>query len=348
MQRNVLTGFIYLLAALACSWLLLFRQPLNGPSTFDSGLSLLAVVLFASGAAVVSRRPHLAHICTVAGVVALPWIYATTLKGNVYVNEWIIFNVPDRELPMYGGLARAELAIISVAIIVFAVATGVLRLLPSRWVLRKLPLCTRTWPAVAASVCFIAVWFSQSVMPYRIPGAVDYSKWPILQILHVRKHGLQFHETCVRVWGYRGAPESLSLSWNDRRLFQYRFQQGFAHVEVPKSLGERVAALIQSSRSVKSNWKPIKPLRKWNDEGWYLAGEDIKWQAYTKENQATPPQEVVGLFNDLEEVPRTQETSEDRKDVCLGFCYDPLSGLGALYANHRCGYEAASRDYVCR
>jgi hypothetical protein len=138
----------------------------------------------------------------------------------------------------------------------------------------------------------------------------------------------------------------VSFSWNDRRLFEYRFQQRFTHVEVSKSLGERIAVLIQSSKTVKPNREPIKPLRRWNDEGWYVAGEEVELQAYTKENQAAPPQEVVDLFHDLEKVSRTQETWEDRKDVCLGFCYDPLSGLGALYANHRCRWEETR--VVCR
>jgi len=39
-----------------------------------------------------------------------------------------------RELRFYDGLAMAKLAIIAVALIVFAIGTGILRLLPVRWV----------------------------------------------------------------------------------------------------------------------------------------------------------------------------------------------------------------------
>jgi len=344
-QRKTLTAVVYLLAAVAGTWLLTLR-PLNEPSKFDSALCFLAVALFWLAAGLVARRPNFAHICAVARMLALPWIYTTTLEGNIYLNYWIVFNVPDRELSAYNGLLRTELTIVSVALIVFAIGTGMLRLLPKRWVLRKMPIRERTWPAVAASFCFITVWFSQSVMPYRIPGAVDYSTWPILQILHVRKQGLQFHEMCINVWGHRGFPEAVSVSRNDRRLLQYRFQQGLAHVEVPKVVGERIAPLIQSLKTVKSNREPIKPLRGWNDEGWYVAGEEVELEVYTKENQVRPPQEVVELFHDLENLPRSQQTSEGRKDVCLGFCYDPLSGLGALFANHRCRWEETR--VVCR
>ena len=350
MQRKTPTAFIYLLGAAGTSWLLVSGLTLIRSSKLEAVLCFFAVVLFVLAAALISRRPHFAPICAVAGVVALPWIYTSTLQGNIYGNYWIVFNVPDRELPAYNGLIPTELTIISAALFVLAVTTGALRLLPDRWLLRRKLLCERTWPAVAASFCFLAVWFSQSVMPYRIPGALDYSSWPILQILHVQKHGLQFHETCIRVWGHRGLPDSVSFSSNDRRLLQYRFQQRFANAEVSKSVGERVAALIQSSKTMKSNRELIKPLRRWNDEGWYVAGEEVQLQAYTKENHGVPPQEVIDLFHDLERIPRTHETSEGRKDVCLGFCYDPLSGLGALYANHRCRWEDSNGDarVVCR
>jgi hypothetical protein len=345
-QRSLATAIVYLLAAVADSWLLIAGQPLNQPSKLDSVLCFVAAILFGLGAELISRRPNFAHRCAVAGIVALPWIYTAVLQGNIYTNEWILLNVPDRELRMYMGLARAELAIIAVAMIVFAIGTGILRLLPGSWVLRKKLVRERTWPAAALCFGFLGVWFSQSAMPYRIPGAVDYSSWPILQILHVQKHGLQFHETCLKVGGYRGFPQLVSFSWNDRRLFEFRFQERLAHVEVSKSVEERITALIQSSKTAKSNRELIGPLRRWDDEGWYVWGEEVGFTAYTKENQATPPQEVVDLFHDLEKIPRTNKTSEDRKDVCLGFCYDPVSELGALYANHRCSWEGS--HVVCR
>ncbi len=314
-------------------------------------MCLLAPVFFAFAAGALAHYPKTAHAAALAGIAAIPWIYTSVLRGNIYWNEWIVFNVPDRDLGMYNGLVPAITSIISVALLVLGVVTAGLRLLQDRATARGLLLSSRTWPAFLASFLFLEVWFSQSVMPYRIPGAVDYSSSLIFQILHIQKRGLQYHETSVKVRGYRGMPESVSVTWNDRRLFEYRFPQRSAQVEVPKSLGERLASLIRSSKALKSNGEPIKPLRKWNAEGWYITGEEIERQAYTTHtqgNQSAPPQEVVDLFDDIEKLPRTQETAEDRKDVCLGFCYDPASALGALYANYRCRYEESSRDYVCR
>jgi hypothetical protein len=249
---------------------------------------------------------------------------------------------------MYNMLVFAKLTIVSVGLMAVAIAIAAVRLLPTRWKLRGLPLCERTWPAFGLALIFVALWFSQSVMPYRISVAVDYAGWPIFQILHIEKRGLQFHETCISVWGYRNHPESVSFSGNDRRLFQYRFQQKQAWGELPGPLRDRVGSIFQSSQVSTRNWDVVQPFRKWNVDGWYLTGEGIGLKAYTTDKGTTPPVEIVDLFHDLDKLPRLRETESDRKDVCLGFCYDPLSGLGSLYANHRCHYDSTGGCYVCR
>jgi len=310
-------------------------------------LCFITPILFAFAAGAISHRPAIAHASALAGLMGMPWIYWTTLQDSALGNVWTTFNVSDRELLMYNNLHPVELTIFSIGLIVLAIATATLRLLPAHWSLRGLPLCERTWPAFSASFLFLAVWFSQSVMPYRISGAVDYSSWPILQILHVEKRGFQFHETCINVGGgYRNHPESVSFSGNDRRLFQYRFQQKYASGELPEPLKLRIQSMMQSSESATQNWETVKPLRAWNDDGWYVRAEGIGLKAYTTDKGTTPPQEIVDLFNELQKIPRTWKTQSDGKDVCLGFCYDPLSGLGFLFANHRCRYDGHA--YVCR
>jgi hypothetical protein len=310
---------------------------------------LLSSVLFAFAAGAISHSPTLAHSSALAGLLGMPYIYWTTLRDTPLGNTWTMFNVSDRKLLSYSALHLTELTILSVALIVLAIATAALRLLPARWSLRGLPLCERTWPAFGATFLFLAIWFSQSVMPYRISGAVDYSSWPILQILHIEKRGLQFHETCVSVWGYRGDLTSVYFSSNDRRLFEYRFQREAADStgELQQPLTNRVQAVIRSSESASRNPIEVKPLRKWNEDGWYVTGQGLALKAYTTDKGETPPEEIVGLFNDLEKLPRSVERHSELRDVCLGFCYDPLSGLGAVYANHRCRSDEHG-EVVCR
>jgi len=54
----------------------------------------------------------------------------------------------------------AELTIFAIALIALAITTAALRLLPSHWQFRKLPVCERTWPALAISLLVLALWFS--------------------------------------------------------------------------------------------------------------------------------------------------------------------------------------------
>ena len=322
-----------------------FDEPLF-PYALSSFFCFLVPVLFAFAAGALRFRPALAHVFALTAFVGVPWIYWKTLKDTPLGNIWTMFNLPDRDLGIYDNLHLAEFTILSIALVVLAIATAAFRLLPDRLSFRGAQIRERTGPALAITLIFVAVWFARSVMPYRIAGAADYADWPILQILHVEKHGLQFHETCVRVRGYRGDPFSISVSWNDRRLFHYRFQENYA--DLPEISVGLARPVIRSLKEQDSPREAVKPLRAWNAEGWYVMGEKVGLETYTSENGTAPPREIVDLFTQLASLPRAPQTYSDLKDVCLGFCYDPLSGLGLLYANHRCVYDAARRDYVCR
>jgi len=307
-------------------------------------LSFISPVLFAFAAGAVPYRPALAHSAALFGVLSAPWLY-WSVRGSVLGNVWVMFNAPDRDLPQFSMLHN-ELIILDVLLIVLATTVAAFRLLPAHWKLRKLPLRERTWPAVAICIIVLACWFSQSVLPYRLPGAVTHSGWPILQILHVEKHGLQFHESCVSVWAPPRRPLSVSFSGNDRRLFQYRFQQEHASGQIPEPLAERVRAMVHSDDPANKQRDEVKPLRAWNVEGWYFTAEGAGLQAFTTNTRSTPPQEIIDLFWDLEKIPRSTVSRSDLKDVCLGFCYDALSGLGYLYAGDRC--FSNGDDIVCR
>lgn len=307
-------------------------------------LAFISPVLFAFAAGAVLYRPALAHSAALLAVLSAPWVY-WTVRGSVLANVWVMFNVQDRDLPQFSML-RNELVILAVSLTVLATTVAAFRLLPAHWTLRKLPLRERTWPAIAICTIVLASWFSQSVLPYRLPGAVMRSGSPILQILHIEKHGLQFRESCVSVWGPPRRPLSVSFSGNDRRLFQYRFQQEYSSGQIPEPLAERIRAMVYSDDHANKRWDEIKPLRAWNVEGWYFTAEGAGLQAYTTNTGSTPPQEIIDLFWDLEKAPRSTVSESDLKDVCLGFCYDPLSGLGFLYAGDRCFNNG--HDIVCR
>jgi hypothetical protein len=308
-------------------------------------LTVSLVLAFAGGT--VRYRPTIAAVAALSAVIAEPWVCSNVAKDTPLGNVWTSFNIPDPDRFMGEGFFLLIISIVlSATLIALAVATAAIRLTPSRWRILGTPFRDRTWPAVLLVFAFVAVWFSQSVMPYRISGAMDYSAWPLLKILHVQKQGLQFHEVSVGLWGFRQEPDSVSFSSNDRRLFHYRFQETGSHTELPGSFQQRVHVVLDSLRGTPGNRETLRPIRDWNADRWYLTGENIGLREYSDES--LPPTEIVALFHDLENLPRSREFVSESRDVCLGFCYDPLAGLGRLFANHRCTYDATRRDYVCR
>jgi hypothetical protein len=309
-------------------------------------LCFLAAVLFAFAAGTISYRPRFAHVAALASLMGAPWIYSNAMTDSGLGNVWLVFNVPDNDPGAYMR-PYAYLAIAIVGLIAFAVVTAGVRLLPAQWQFRGTPLRERTWPAFAASIVVLAGWFGQSVLPYRIPGAVDYSDFPVLQILHVEKRGLQFHERCFSVYWQRPyRPISVSFTGSDRRLFQYRFQHNGSSLQLPKALVERIQDIVESSAHEKSRPDVVRPIWNWNADRWYFSGQGFGPRVYGASREPDPPQEVVDLFRELDAIPHYSETHSERKDVCLGFCYDGLSAMGWLYSNHRCFNDR--HGLVCR
>jgi hypothetical protein len=320
-----------------------FREETHSAFSF---LCLTASLFLAFAAGAVFYRATIAHCAALAALVAAPLVYSNVIRDTSLGNVWTSLNVPDQMKWGKGNfLFLTILTILSTILIALGVATAAFRLTPTRWKIVGTPLRDRTWPAFLLTFAFLAVWFSQSVMPYRASGAVDYSQFPLLKILHVQKQGLQFHETCIGLWGYH-KPDEFSLSSNDRRLFHYRIRETGSHTGLPDSFRQRAGSILDSLRGTPGNSGTGGPLRAWNDEGWYLLGENIPFRAYTA--GATPPPEILALFHDIESLPRQPESASDLKDICLGFCYDPLAGLGRIYANYRCGWDSVAKRYVCR
>jgi hypothetical protein len=308
-------------------------------------LCFVSAVLFAFAAGTIPYRPTFAHTAALAGLVSVPWIYSNAMTDSGLGNVWLVFNVPDKELGAYLP-PSAQVAIAIVGLIALAVATAGLRLLPARWQIRGTPLRQRTWPAVGVSTVVLVVWFSQSVLPYRIPGAVDYSDYPVLQILHVEKRGRQFHEKCFSVYWQRPyRPISVSFAGSDRQLFQYRFQHNGSALQLPKVLVERIQAMIESGHE-KRQQEVVRPIWNWNADRWYFSGQGSGLRVYDASNGSNPPEEIVDLFRELDRAPRYSETRSELKDVCFGFCFDPLSAMGWLSANHRCFNDG--HGLVCR
>jgi len=253
-------------------------------------LCFITPVFFAFAAGTLFFQPRLGHATALFGLLAIPSIYLT-LRDSGMGNAWLLFNQPDNRFAFYPPYA--VFGIFFVALLAFATVTSGLQLLPTGWLLGSSPVSARTWPALVVSLAVMIVWFCESVMPYRIPGAVDYSRWPVLQILYIQKRGLQFHETYVSIDGFKFRNEfqlrSVNFSGSDRRLLQYRFKKRGATGQLLEPMRERIRALPTSSNQAHVPWAHIKPVRNWNADNWYVIAQDGGLKAYTTENGSLPP-----------------------------------------------------------
>jgi len=267
----------------------------------------------------------------VAGLVALSGFTWMELSMSPWRNCWIALNLSGRMPGDKGDMISAKLRILAVTLAVFSVVYSAIRLLPPHWKLRNRSLSERTWPCLAACFLVLATWFGWAVMPYRLPGMITRGLGPEWRMLHVEKRGLQFHEVAIGAWGNK-----FSVGRNDRRLFQYRFEEDEHDGEMPQSVALRVAEMLQSLRTKELHTLSPKALREWNAEGWYIHIEGRPVLVFNSEHGTQPPQEVIDVFHEIEKLPSKDDWERETRDICMGFCYDPLSGLGFKYANERC------------
>jgi hypothetical protein len=188
---------LFIIAAL-CFVIGVFRNS-NGDWNWNSfpGPQLIDVarygspLVFASASVLILRRSHWGYCLGVlSGLIALLWFIWT--ESSSAWSSWIDLNGPS-SLTSTTKLS-ATLGMVSAGLNATGAIACLVRLLPARWSLRRLPLRQRTWPAFAGSLLIMAVWFMHSVMPYRVPGMVD-GVTADLRILYVEKQSLHFIET---------------------------------------------------------------------------------------------------------------------------------------------------------
>lgn len=250
---------------------------------------------------------------------------------------WTTFNMSPGD---FGGVpAFAPWLIISVTACVLMLLLSITRLLPSRFNWRGVPLSQRTWPAVSLTLLSFFAWYVVSVSPYRIPVIVD-AATPELTILHVKKNGGRFSEVSIRL--YRDG--RLYKTTYSRHLFQYAFPIEASMAIAPRDLRDAANSLTASMKTNRTG-SAIKSLHGRDADGWYVLGNGE--YAFTTDTGSRPPEQLVLLFNRLDALETVERDRGDRRDICFGFCYDPLAGLGVMYINQRCRWSPDGRTHSC-
>ena len=321
-----LTVVLFLCAAtsIACAFLTIPDAPFPGSmSGWDRPVEIAAKsspFMFMCACGLVFFRTRFGHtLGLVAGLIALSWLVRTECSLAPW-NTWIFLNYRDQGSAEWGLLAFVTLRVLCVAFVVTTVACCLLRLLPAKWELRKSPLSRRTWPAVVAGLSGLAAWFVHSVIPYSVPG-FDHTTRAEFRILHVQKRGLRFQE-----FGASAFREGRVYVWRDeRRLFQYGFNSRVARGGMPY---QRLVSFAESPELWTLHTAPAIALRSWDAEGWYVVLKDSRVLAFTSEYRTVPPEEIMALFREIENLPVSEEQVHGIQDVCLGYCYDPVAALG--------------------
>jgi hypothetical protein len=254
---------------------------------------------FVGAAVLVVLRPRRGYLLgLMAGFVALGLLLRREWTEGW--SSWAFFNISDAAYFRGNTPAAAKMRIIAPALAVVAVSVCLFR--------------RRRWLAFAVAAVVVGTWFGYSVTPYRVIGFNHGTKAGI-RILHVQKRGLSYHETAVV--SYRQGMAWVSR--HDRRLFQYQFEQ-----KVSVVWGEpRAQGISQAPALARLRTGPAKRLWAWNAEGWYVVLNDSRVLFFE-----TPPDEVKAAFEEVEEFPAARQVWVSVRDVCMGFCYDPLAALG--------------------
>jgi hypothetical protein len=334
MRVILATVAVFLGSAISLAWLLV-----QIPSELRSPTLVGSFVAFVVASIGLFFRPRIGYaLGMLSGLVALHWFWRIEFAYFPAVNCWIAFNLPSSTPYFVADVYLAKLKILFAVLVVTAISCSIIRFLPANWILRKIPLRDRTWPAAAICILVIAAWYVVSASPYRIPLIVD-GVAPEMSLLHVEKRGRQFHETAVTAYHDR----RLYVNRNDRKYFQYRFATRRSSGILPGEIASHLQALAQSRQLVDMHTPPAIALRDKNAEGWYVRIGDAKVLAFTTEYGTKPPRDLVDLFRDLQALSLDQKETETTSDVCMGFCYDPLAGLGIVNMNQRCTERNGTR-----
>jgi hypothetical protein len=321
-RSEILAALVYLGASLLL--ILYFRFCLDWSlwswTDYYEIVALLGGALLAvSSFRVVMRRKYSDLIALIGALLAWPH-FGLVESNRSRFSPWVLFNTPGPSRYSRSAFLIATLTILAIASLFAATAYSALRLTPRTWHIGRISLRDRAWPGFAISVLFVGIWYLTSVSPYRIPIFDLHGTLPLVSVLHVEKHGLQFHETYVAF--HRDG--QFHLIHDDRKLFQYSFQTTSAHGYLTEDQLRLLNAVVNTPPEFKGArvWSH-RPPDAWNADRWMVFVQAKAGQKPIDVEVSVVPQAILMLFYDAQKLPYERGLQNTARDVCLGFCYDP-------------------------
>jgi len=322
-RSEILAATIYLSAALAM--LLYLRvyfywiRDSWAENLHEIAPLLAGGMLLLSSIRVFMARRFADLMALVGALLAWPYFRLAAFPRYTF-SPWLTFNLGGESSELHFAYLIGALTILATSTLVAATAFSALRLTPRAWRIGKLSLCDRAWPGFAVTFLFVVTWYLRAVTPYQIPIFDIHQNPPDVSVLHVEKHGLQFHETSLAF--YRDG--QFYLAQNDRRLFQYSFQTRWARGVLTEDCFRLFNVLANSPPEFTgSDVSSYVPPKTWNADRWFVS---IKGRAAGKPvniDASVVPKEVQTLFYETQKLPQDWAQQKTERDVCLGFCYDP-------------------------
>jgi len=331
-KPKVITATIYLASATACEMLLgpLHVNLLDGFHNLSDATSILAgvvaplVFLIASVRVFFDLRfGYLGGL--IAALLAWPWFYQWEFSNYRFLNSWVVFNLPDYFL--HGGFLWLELKILAIVLLVLATLCSLIRLAPARWIVGQVPVRKRTWPVFAIGLLIVAAWYSSAVIPYRIPAFDLHSNPPNVNIIHLERNGIHFHETQIAVF----RDGRFFITRAKRRLFQYRIAGVVSSGVVPEEAFLRMNRVFGSpefaalSRPCSFSRARPNPPRILKFDWWYIFVERPRCRLASTADSSKIPEDLLKWLDDPQSFPTLSvERRTVGKDICFGFCFDPF------------------------
>jgi hypothetical protein len=291
--RTAIDAGLFLCAGIGIGVLMTYRMVdwLN-----PAGLALAVSSLALVGAAVlvVWKRQAARWLGLVASAVAA--VMFVRLEVITGWNSWVCLNLDDAAFEPQVVKTLVKVRLMTPALVVIALSNGLFR---------------RAWLRFGAPIVVLGAWYVYSVTLYRVPGHIGDGIPPEFRLVHFEKRGLRIQETAIavfrdgKVWTIR----------QDRRLFQYQFEQRVSL----GALEHRTAAIVHAAAIWRLQTGPVKRLSAWDTEAWCVALNDGRVFKF-----AAPPREVEAMFDEIERLPRFEQSPRHVRDVCLGFCYKPF------------------------